>query len=163
MCSGAPVGKKHGPNRLSNYLETHDTVMQQFVSRGFVLSNELSFWPYGEGLFVITGDVRCLGRITLRVAKVLEVLGGDRRNPLVQTAAYSYNASVEGRGNILRYDSPHSEQHRPTHHVHRYDVLDGDLEGTVEEVRDDAWPTIGDVLTELEEFYYENFDALPKT
>jgi hypothetical protein len=136
--------------------------MQQFVSRGFVLSNELTFWPYGDGLFVITGDVRCLGRIILRVAKVLEVVGGEDRNPLVQTVAYSYNAFVEGMGNILRYDSPHSEEHRPVHHVHRYDVLNGDVEGIVEEVPNDAWPTIGDVLTGLQEFYYDNFQKLPK-
>lgn len=156
------MGKKHGPNKLSNYVETHDTVMQQFVSRGFVLSNELSFSPYGQGLFVMTGDVRCLGRITLRVAKVVAVVGGEPRNPLVQTVAYSYNAFVEGVGNIVRYDSPHSVEHRPTHHVHRYDVLRGDVEGSLDDVADDAWPTIGDVLTELEEFYYDNFDRLPK-
>ena len=42
-------------------------------------------------------------------------------------------------------------------------MLAGDLEGTVEEVADDAWPTIGDVLTELQEFYYENFDKLPQS
>lgn len=156
------MGKKHGPNRLSNYLETHDTVLQQFVSSGFVLSNDLSFWPYGEGLFVMTGDLRCLGHITLRVAKVLEVVGGEHRNPMVQTVAFSYNASIEGLGNIVRYDSPHSEEHRPTHHAHRFDVLKGDLEGTVEDMADDTWPTIGDVLSELREFYYEHFNDLPK-
>jgi len=156
------VGKKHGPNKLSNYLETHETVMQQFVSGGFVLSNGLSFWPYGHGLFLITGDVRCLGGVILRVAKVLAVVGGDKGNPLVQTEAYSYNAYLEGIGNIVRYDSPHSAEHRPVHHVHRYDVLHDDLEGTVEDVPEDAWPTIGDLLTELEGFYYDNFDTLSK-
>jgi hypothetical protein len=156
------VGKKHGPNRLSNYLETHDTVMQQFVTRGFVLSNELSFWPYGQGLFVLAGDVRCLGHFTLRIAKVLEVVGGEPGNRLVQTAAYSYNGFLEGLGNILRYDSPHDPAHRPFHHVHRYRVLEGDTDGTVEEIAEDAWPTIGDVLMELEEFYYENFGRLPQ-
>ena len=136
--------------------------MQQFVARGFVLSNELAFLPYGQGLFVITGDVRCLGRIILRVAKVLHVVGGDENNPLVQTVAYSYNAFVEGVGNILRYDSPHAEEHRPVHHVHRYDVLNGDVEGTVDEVPEDLWPTIGEVMAELESFYYENFNKLTR-
>lgn len=134
--------------------------MQQFVSRGFVLSNELSFWPYGEGSVLITGAIRCVGGIVVSVFKVLSVVGGDSRNPLVQTTAYSYNAYLEGIGNLVRYDSPHSAEHRPVHHVHRYDVLRGDLEGTVVEVAEDAWPTIGDLLTELQDFYYDNFNTL---
>ena len=46
--------------------------------------------------------------------------------------------------------------------MHRFDVLRGDLEGTVVDVAEDAWPTIGDLLTELEGFYYDNFDTLSK-
>jgi len=152
------VGKKHGPNKLSNDVETHNTIMGQFVSEGFVLSDGLSLYPVGQGLLVISGEVRCLGGIVLNVAKVLEIVRNDSNNPIVQTVAYSYNASLEGVGNIVRYDSPHD--HRPHHHVHRFDVLNGDSDGTVDDVKDDGWPTIGDLLSELRDFYYANFDRL---
>jgi hypothetical protein len=152
------VGKKHGPNKLSNYVETHTTVIRQFISEGFVLSEGLSLYPVGQGLLVISGEVRCLGGIVLNVAKVLEIVRNDPTNPVVQTAAYSYNAKLEGLGNIVRYDSPHD--HHPRHHVHRFDVLNGDSDGALDDVKDDDWPTIGDLLGELRDFYYANFEEL---
>ena len=73
---------------------------------------------------------------------------------MVQTVAYSYNAALNGRGVILRYDSPHVH-HNHLHHVHRYDVLKGDSTGRLEPVDQDEWPTLGEVVEELRVWYYD--------
>ena len=36
---GAVPGSRHGPNKLSNYIEIHRTWMHRFLSDGFVLSD----------------------------------------------------------------------------------------------------------------------------
>lgn len=41
--------------------------------------------------------------------------------------------------------------------MHRYDVFHNDHDGTVES---SEWPTLGDVLGELEAWFYENFERL---
>lgn len=133
--------------------------MQQFVLGDFVLKDELVFEPFGDGYFVMAGNVECVGSIVLQVRKLLAVLGEPGPKTQVQTVEYSYNASIEGLGNILRYDSPHPS-HNQFHHVHRYDPLHGDGIGTVEMIDDDGWPTLGEVLDELRVWYYSNFDTI---
>jgi hypothetical protein len=105
---------RHGPNRLSNYFETHETILQQFVSRSFVVSNELEVSAFGNGYLVIEGSLKCAGEI----------------------------------------------EHRPIHHVHRYDTFAAD---TNEEVSESNWPTLGETLAEVEDWYYANFDMLDHT
>lgn len=92
--------------------------------------------------------------------KRLEILEGVGADTLVRAVYYSYNVALEGVGNIFRYDSPHKD-HRPHHHVHRYDVMSGDRRGRVEMIFDEsARPTLGEVLLEAESWYYEHYDAL---
>ena len=67
-----------------------------------------------------------------------------------------YNASLSGIGNIARFDSPHKD-HNHFHHVHRYDVFNHDSEGTLESCE---WPTLGEVLGELETWFYAHYDRL---
>ena len=151
---------RHGPNRLSNYISIHNTVMTQFVVQGFVVTDGTVFFPYGDNRFLLAGNIQCLGGITVAIWKYLAIVGTISANPLVQTQTYSYNACLTGVGNIFRYDSPHP--HRPEHHVHRFDVLQGDTIGTITTIQGDAWPTIGEVLTETRSFYYDNFTELAK-
>jgi hypothetical protein len=132
--------------------------MMQFVAQGFATTDGTEFSPYGDGRFLLAGNIQCLGGITINIWKELAIVGPISANPLVQTQTYSYNAWLNGRGNIFRYDSPHP--HRPEHHVHQFDVLRGDTVGTITTVQGDAWPTIGEVLVEARNFYYDNFTVL---
>ena len=149
-------GKKHGPNRLFGYLETHNAVMQRLLLGDFVLKDGISIRSFGNGFFLMSGTVECQGPISLEVEKFLGIV--DRTGPLVQTVEYSYNAALQGIGNILRYDSPHPT-HNQYHHVHRYDVLNNSAE-KVEPIGDDDWPTLGKVIEELSDWYYGNYEAI---
>jgi hypothetical protein len=149
---------KHAPNVFSSYQEIHETVMAQMRRGGFVVSDTLTFTPL-PGSILLEGTIRCRGGIYIDVRKRLNVLDGEGANALVQTASYSYNVALEGKGNIVRYDSPH-RTHRQFHHVHRYDVLEGNIDGTVERTPEDDWPTLGEVLREAEAWYYDHYDAL---
>ena len=154
------MADKHGPNRLDRYQEIHETVMGHLRDEGFVLSDTLAFSDLGDGVIELEGHIHCRGGIRLEVEKLLDVLSGDGATAMVQTFAYSYHACLEGgRGNIVRYDSAHPD-HNQDHHVHRYDVFAGDVEGSVEMLGHDGWPTLGDVLHELRDWYYEHSDKL---
>jgi hypothetical protein len=150
------AGDPHGPNKFSSYIETHETIMGRFVDGGFVIEDTLNIYPVGARLVVITGSLPCLGDIRLDVRKLLRFVSEvEGPNELVQTVEYNYNASLD-IGNIVRYDSPHPD-HNQFHHVHRFNVFDGDHIG---EVSACAWPTLGDVIGELEGWYYDNYHRL---
>jgi hypothetical protein len=146
----------HGPNRLSNYFNVHEQVMRGLVDRGFVLDDGVAVTPLGNGTLLMEGTITCLGNIEVTVEKILQVTKQPKGEPVVQTIDYHYNARVRGVGNVLRYDYPHPDHNR-FHHVHRYDVFNGDEDGSVEACE---WPTLGQVLDELEEWYYENRENL---
>lgn len=93
---------RHGPNRLTNYLGTHETVMAQWAARGFLLVDGLEFGAFGGGYFVINGTLQCLGNIVVEVDKVLQVVDGDGSTARVQTVWYRYNARLPGKGVIVR-------------------------------------------------------------
>ena len=154
------MGDKHGPNRLEKYLRVHDAHMQRHKDSGFVLDDGLSFNPLGRGYILLSGSVRCAGNIELEVRKVLAVRNGSGFAATVESVEYSYNAKVVGVGNIVRYDSPH--KHRPEHHVHRFDVLGKRKEERIETIPGRDWPTLGEVIQELDDWYRENFQALQR-
>ena len=108
---------------------------------------------------VMLGTICCAGGILIDVTKKLRIVDGDGATVRVQTFAHSYNASLQGRGNILRYCSPHDD-HNKFHHVHRFDVWGGDHQGSVDEVSADDWPTLGDVLHGLQRWSREHADRL---
>ena len=151
---------KHSPNRLGPYLEIHTTIMQQFLRGGFVSSEDLSVLDVGDGVILIEGRIQCAGDIYIDVSKRLEILSGEGPQAFVQTVDYSYNVVLGGIGNVFRYDAPHPD-HNQFHHVHRYDLLDGDMHGRVERVEpQDDWPTLGEVISEAERWFYENVDEI---
>jgi len=56
---------------------------------------------------------------------------------------------------ILRYDSP--VDHRPFHHKHVFDPFRAGVELRVEQFDDmDMTPTLGDVIKELQDWYWEH-------
>ncbi len=138
---------KHGPNRLASYIETHNTHMQQVLRGGFVLSEDLGFDPL-EGFLILSGRIKCEGGIYISVWKRIALLSNAGASSAVQTAAYSYNVAVAGMGNVFRYDSPHPDHNRD-HHVHRFDVLNGDKDGKVEFIfNEENIPTLREVIEE---------------
>lgn len=138
------MSASHGPIRLSSYLEIHTTVINRFVAQGFVVEDGLEIDDLGNGSIYISGLIRCAGGVTITVDKYLSII--DPGPPaFVQTVDYSYNASLDGVGNIFRYCSPHPD-HNTFHHRHTYDVFSGDQFGNVSE---SGWPTLGEVIEEL--------------
>src|SRR5258708_18807913 len=130
--------------------------LSRFVSRRFIVSDELEVSACGNGHLVIEGTLKCAGEIVVDVRKILKLGDSSVEADLtVQTIEYRYNARVQGRANIVRYDSPHV--HRPMHHVHRYNTFATD---TNEQVSESNWPTLREALMELEDWYYANFDKL---
>lgn len=151
---------KHAPNRLDTYLRVHTTNMEQLLRGDFVVEEHLVIEGDGAGGFIMSGRIHCESGIYLDVNKHLVRLSGDGNNAIVQTVEYSYNAAVAGLGNIFRYDSPHHD-HNQEHHVHRFDVLNGDMEGIVEnEHSEQGRPTLREVLRELEDWFNTNRAAL---
>ncbi|MCC6997457.1 MAG: hypothetical protein IT370_22770 [Deltaproteobacteria bacterium] len=147
--------------------------MQTFRDRGFVLEDDLQLEANGDGRILISGRVICEGGLYIGVSKVLSILSGDGPTSEVQTDAYSYNAVLGGIGNVFRYDSPHLRQedqsgherpdHHQIHHKHTYDVLRGGEQTAISEVSEIDWPTLGEVIEELADWYYANFDAVDAT
>ena len=157
------VREKHGPNRLSSYLEIHHTVMQQFLGKNFVLAEELRFEDLGAGDFLMQGKITCEGGLRIDVSKRLSRVGGTDDAPTVRTVGYSYSAVLENVGSIFRYDSPHPD-HNQFHHVHRYNILDGDVHGEVHSITPATdWPTLGEVIQELCDWYFQHIDRLRHT
>ena len=151
---------KHGPNRLRRYIEVHRTVMQQFLGGGVVLSEDLSFTDLGDGVVLLEGTIACVDDLRIEVSKRLQIVGDIAADPLVQTDGYSYSAILGKRGPIFRYDSPHPD-HNQFHHVHRYAVLDGDVHGAAFPIEPQTeWPTLGEVIQELCDWYYDNLARL---
>ena len=163
------MGSKHGPNRLDNYQLVHETRMQHLIASGFVLVDTTEFLP-NRGAILLVGAIGCLGEIHVEVIKTLAILDGDGPDATVQTESYSYNVALRGVGNIFRYDSPHAMpgerdpvQHHNYHHKHVYDVLSGDKHGHVVLIeREDDIPTLGEVIEEAAEWYYNHLETLSK-
>ena len=147
--------KRHEPNRLASYVEIHETVMEHLRRGGFVVSDDLRF-EFLNDWVVLEGTIICQGGIYIDVFKRLAILDGAGANAIVQTVEYSYNAVISGKGNIFRYNSPHPT-HNEFHHVHRFDVLNGDKRGTVERA---IWPLLSEVIEEAMRFYHDHYQQL---
>lgn len=154
---------KHDPASLQSYFNAHDGHMRSLESSGVVVRDGLDITEF-TGFYVMDGDIEVDGGAVISVEKqidVVDVAGGRAR---VQTAYYSYNVRLPGIGTIFRYDGPH--RHRPYHHVHRYDILNRDSEGTIEQLAgDDDVPTLAEVILEAHEWCSKNYarlEAFPK-
>lgn len=153
-----PNPPKHGPNRFKSYLEVHQTVLEKFKNLDFVSEENLEIQP-SNGVFFMIGEISCLGNVVIRVEKELIILEGNDSNALIQTSWYSYNASIRGGHNILRYDNQHEDasfrNHPDPHHKHVFDWREGD-ELSIDWVGADNWPNLGEVIQELYDWYWEN-------
>lgn len=145
--------------------------MAQLRETQFVGADTLKLVAWPSRLLMI-GDIGCLGGIRISVEKYLrimtpgatasDVIAGDH-DIEVQTFAYAYHAAVEGCGMVLRYDNNHGRPgHLDWHHVHRGDWRSKDDDtGVVEWIGEHRWPTLGDVIRELSNWYEAVRDELP--
>ena len=152
---------KHGFTHLGTLIANHQAAMQDLLNRGtFVTADRLSLDAIGSRHLQVTGVVECINGIHISVKKDLVILEGAGVNAVVKGTAYSYNVVIGKLGVLLRYDSPHWT-HNLEHHVHRYAVLEGDVDGSVELLPDEEdRPHPVDVIAEVEAWYYENLDEV---
>lgn len=165
-CSpGVWVGNKHGPNRLSSYIEIHDTVMRSLFDEGCVESESLEFTSGADGWIILDGEIVLRGRLLkVKVTKGLEVRDNGQDDPMVQTRYYSYNVSIVGGSNVFRYCSPHKDpgpEHHDVHHRHQYDPFGPNpYQNTVSTVEEDTWPLLSEVIREADEWYWANQEEI---
>ena len=155
------MAARHSPDRFGRWIADHQSAMQGFLARAyFVLSENLSLTDVGGGQVAVGGAVECVNGIYVTVNETLRIVEGEGMHATVQPERYSYNVVIGKLGTLLRYDSGHATHHRG-HHKHEYDVLAGDTEGMVILLSgDDARPALGDVIAEVEDWYYEHFDEV---
>ncbi len=141
--------------------------MRELRKRGFVDEDTMRFIPNPvlRGIH-IQGAVPCLGRIVVDVDKFLKILEGQDDDALVQTRMYSYNVFFRRGHNILRYDNQHPHDlypnHHDEHHKHEFNWRTGEpLSEIPRWIGEGNWPTLGEVITEVEKWYWENHHQLP--
>lgn len=137
--------------------------MQKWLRSGFVGADTCAFSDLGDGYLTLEGTIECAaGLLYIDVWKRILILEGQGPNALVQTEDYSYGVILKGKGTVFRYDAPH-DGHRPHHHVHRSPVLDNPEIETIEEIDGDTWPTLGEVIDQLSDWYYKNYNRIEAT
>lgn len=152
---------RHSATRLSTYLNVHQNRLEQLLRGGFLISADDLQIEAGDGCILIEGLLHCQGGIIVDVSKRIVFLE-DEEDPLVQTVDYSYCVTLRNVGVICRYDSPHKD-HQQDHHVHRYDVLDGDRDGKVEPIyEEDERPLLAEVVEEAAEWFFKNLARLQR-
>lgn len=148
-------GTRHGPTTLASYTLAHQGGMGRFEAEGFIRSHTVGFGAATNGYIAIAGAIRCLGGMTISVDKTLTVLDGQGPGAMVYTTEFHYHVQADGRGPVVRYDSPHP--HRPYNHVHRFDFLETwDAFPIVPIHEIDDVPTLSDVIEEVRDLYWDN-------
>lgn len=164
MPANARTGK-HGPCKLSSYLRTHNTILNGFVTRGFCRDHVAHFTPIPPDMFWFVGWIACKGSILITFEKKLLAVDEREAELRVQTEMYAYNASIQGGHNILRYDNQHPERlypgHNDPHHKHLFDwTTDANLSGSPFWIGESNWPTLGEVVGELEQWHADHYAQL---
>lgn len=163
--SSAPP--KHQPNRFSNYWAIHETRLNGFRTSGFVGVDTLEIAYISEASLTLVGQIGCKGRIIIDVAKLMEYADPpDNPDPRIFTKTYAYNVSVQGVGNVFRYDNQHSDKphsgHADGHHKHVFDwPSNEDAPGFPIWIGADKWPTLSEVIEEAHQWHADNYKRLP--
>lgn len=138
------------PHTFGRYCDVHEQHMDKYRSWGFVTKDDLKFKQLGNGLVQLVGTIYCQGNLRICVTKELVLEDGKARS-----VSYGYDAIRGGHGRIFGYHSPHPGhgEHHPFHHRHEGD--DGEPE-MVCDADQTSYPTLGNVIEELFEWYQEN-------
>ena len=147
---------KHAPIELGKYVEIHGTAMRALERKRMVLpggGDSLAFDRTPAGL-LIAGRIECVGGVAIDVEKVLSI-DGEGEGAIVQTISYTYHAQIKGLGNLLRYCGPHKD-HNCFHHKHSFNLLTGDVVGTLDSIDEENRPTLAEVIEEACNWYFEH-------
>ncbi|MDA1080338.1 MAG: hypothetical protein O2973_01480 [Gemmatimonadetes bacterium] len=118
--------RKHGPNRLGNYITVHEQWMAGLLDEGFVVDDRCAF-TIQESIVLLSGSIVCLDAVTIEVEK--------------------------------EHDSAHD--HRPQPHKHVYNTFGDGRESEVIDLEDeDAIPTLGEVIREVQDWHARNAGRL---
>jgi hypothetical protein len=145
---------------VDRYLTIHDATLREFEH--FIERSTISVRDETDEVLV-EGRLYCPGSVYLDVVVVLEM---DKRRH-VNVLRYTFHAGiakVEDRP-IFRYDNAHiytRERHPDPHHKHRFDVMSGCEIIPPEWIGATHQPTLRSVLTELERWWIEVGQALPR-
>ena len=144
---------RHGWNALDHYIGIHDAHLNRFDH--FIETNGVTFTVAGPDSIRIAGRFSSVGGVYLDVSKILEI---NTRNQ-VRTLKYSNHAGITMPvlRSIFRYDNAHRYDragHADEHHKHVFDSS-GQEAANPTWIGRDQWPTLGEVLEELEEWWQE--------
>lgn len=166
MFSSASKNLRHQPISYYEYKKIHNSYIDQLKKEQFIDNDTLVFdeTKKERSVILLCGKLSCLGGIIITVNKVLKVekpgYFKKLEKCLVHTISYSDNVSITQHGNIFRYEEQHRdhrENHPDKHHKHKFDVnTTNEIE--VEWIGDQNWPTLGDVIQEAQNWYYDNRD-----
>lgn len=146
---------KHAPWRLRAYVESLERALQESTARDFLLFSDYTISAIPSHQIAIDGIALCADSLRIEFHQTVRILGaGD--NPLVVLTKYRYHVHAEGVGPVLRYDPPHTDDHRPFDHVHTFETLT-----TGRETVDPIWrvediPLLNDVLEQAEAWHAVN-------
>jgi hypothetical protein len=156
-----PAGDRHGWNSLEGYLNAHHGNMRDFLGH-FVVVDGIDILLSGPEAIQIEGRLHCRGGLFLDVRKTLDM--NERRH--VRTVLYSYYAGIVGEPvrTIFRYDNAHPHSGHPdAHHKHCFDVSTWTEIKPPQWIGYAAWPTLRDVIEELDEWWSEHGQFLALT
>ncbi len=142
---------RHGWNDLEHYIGIHFSCLSDFEH--FILDDGVIIAIAGPDTVTVSGRLRCQDGIYLDVRKILEL---NERNQ-VRTSKYKYHAGIAGEGSrpLFRYDNAHGygrAGHVDNHHKHVFDET-GKESRDPEWIGRDRWPTMREVIVELEEWW----------
>lgn len=145
---------KHSPCRLDTYLSVHANRLAQAKRSDLIREDTISVETFGEGSFILQGEIACQGNIVITVCEILDVVAKGEF-PEVFTSRYTYNVRVLGQHNVLRYDNCHRHHGHPdSHHKHIFNVQTGD--GATQWVGENSRPTLPEVIEEVREWWSVN-------
>lgn len=133
--------------------------MGRIEKEGFVQRSTLR-WESLRRDVRLAGQIACQGNIVLTIEKILEVTFDDKDVEYWETTDYSYNASVAGHDNILRYDNAEHHGLESPHHKHLFNWKTGKPLHRPTHVGLD-WPTLGEFIREVHSWHDANVDVLP--
>lgn len=149
----------HGWNTIENFLLVHETRLAEHPFVDHTRPNTLKFEQYevdGNVYFLFSGKVFCENDVTVYVFKYYESREAGGRLQ-IRGFSYSYNAHIENRHNILRYDNGH-EDTPEEYHRHLFDMATGnEIERRI--ITRYELPNFYDILTEIQELFETPSDS----
>ena len=148
-----PNADRHGWQEFQGYLSAHDGWLSRYNDH-FLIENTLKIEVIDPRTLLISGRLRCIGDLFIDVSKTLEMNSRQQ----VRTVKYSYHAGIVGAADrpIFRYDNYHAHPgHDDEHHRYHYDISTWKEIKPPEWVGHQGWPTLGEVIDELFEWWNE--------